>query len=815
MSCKRILLMLLVLLTVNQLHATPIGEWAIWGPAWSRGGLGVNWYSREGLIQPQPGDLDRPRGWVSQGDITWQYLKTDNGMIDWLSPQVPEVSEHLAKTNKWAGASVYAHAYIWADHAQPAQMNYQIKGSYRLWFNGDRITDGKVRLNQGWNRLLVWMHSPAMINGRKRQFATDTSPSNWTMQFDIAGTQENDIENIRFTAFDPTRTTKLTSDNRPMRFFAEIKRENGESPIYFADEKIDLQYSLTVGLDAPKGKDHKPWYYTVTTQTINAMMQKRDPKAAQFRIAPTAQRFDPQKLQDNLPAKLKITVLNYEGMSVIQKSLVLKYGDQKDGLFDARLAIDFGKLPIDHYTVYTEYLTTDDNVLLRPRPHSFSVVQGPVDLANDTGPRVLSTVGHWLIKKDIELSLKRLRFLWRSGITRQQKLNQGWSTWGIKHDGKGNVTFTPNPAIDQMIAQANRLGITLVGDLSTGYIRSDLLRDGKQMPQTEQEQLAVLAKSKNITDPKNLVLSPYGAWNVPHFGHEAFEKTYRDYTHALVSHYKGKIDYWCGDNETDLHSGKGSDQVAEVYSAAVKVIYKTLKQANPNATYISPSLCRKNDFTYALQKYGFLDACDIIDVHAHPINAPDIDSPTIGNSTKEGIGVVRDYLNKKAPNKPVWYGEVSAPVSHSIDGAKGQVENLVKQLAWAINDDNVQDLSYLVVYNGYEYSWPSGMCNKAHEPLPAINAINTASHLLDGRKKMLPLKYLKNSVQQLRVVDKSGQETMVLWNHTPINVLIRTQGDVELVDLLGTNKQALKPVMGDKVKVTIGPTPVYLVGKFK
>ena len=764
MSYRHFVSLIILLATATLVQATPITEWAIYGPAWSRGGLGVTWLSHEGDNQPQPGDLDRTRGWVGDHDITWQYLKTDTGKIDWLSPQVPEVLEKLAKTHKWAGASVYAHTYIWSDHAQPAKLNSAIKGSHRIWLNGDRLLDSTVRLQQGWNRLLVWMHSPALINGRQRKFATDTHPSNWTMQISIVGTQENDIDNVRFTAFDPTRTTMLTSDNRPIRMMAMLSRTDGDSPIFFADESVSLDYTLQVGLDVPADRDRRPWYYTVTPKTISAMMDKREAGVSQYRIAPAAQRFSPDTFKDHLPAKLRLRVMSYDNIPVSQQTLALTFGAENEGVFDTQQVLELGSLPVNHYRMYTEYLTADDKVILRHRPQSFSVVQAPVTKDQDTGPRVLATVGHWLLKKDMDGVLGRIRFLWRSGITRQHKINQGWSTWGLQHDGKGNVTFTPNPSIDSVIDEANRLGITLVGDLSTGYIRTDLLRDGKQMPQTEAEQKAAIAKAEDIVDPKNLQLRPYGARSVGQFGTSVFEKTYEDAARLLVSHYKGRFDYWTGDNETDLHAGKATEQIAEVYSTAAKALYRGLKQGNPNAIYISPSLCRNNEFTYKLQKFGFMDACDILDVHAHPIDAPDLDSPTIGNSTKEGLGVVINYLNESKSKKPVWYGELSAPVSHSVDGASGQVESLIKQLAWAINNEHVQGLSYLVVYNGYDYSWPSGMCNLGKEPLPAINAINTASHLLDGRKKLPKLSYLNASIQQLRVADKSGNETLVIWN---------------------------------------------------
>ena len=176
--------------------------------------------------------------------------------------------------------------------------------------------------------------------------------------------------------------------------------------------------------------------------------------------------------------------------------------------------------------------------------------------------------------------------------------------------------------------------------------------------------------------------------------------------------------------------------------------------------------------------------------------------------------MVIDYLKESKSNKPVWYGELSAPVSHSFDGAAGQVESLIKQLAWAINNEHVQGLSYLVVYNGYDYGWPSGMCNLGKEPLPAINAINTASHLLDGRKKLSPLSHLNGSIQQLRVADKTGNETLLLWNHTDSKVWIKAKAQVQLVDLLGIHRTTLTPNNMGMVQVDVGKTPVYVVGRF-
>ncbi|MBN4060933.1 hypothetical protein JYU15_00705 [bacterium AH-315-I18] len=676
------------------------------------------------------------------------------------------------------------------------------------------ITTDKIRFLKGWNRLLVWMHSPALINGQERKFASETQSSNWTMQFAITGTQENDIDNIRFSAFDPTRTTMLTSDNQPMRFCAEFRRPDGESPIFFVDEPVNLVYKLLVEINTQDVKERKPWSYTVTPQTIMGMMEKRDSKTTQYRIAPSAQRFSLEKFKDNLPTKLVVKIVDYDDRPVFQKTLDLSFESENDGVFEAKQSLTLGLLPVNHYTIFTEYRNHEDQVILRNSPHSFSVVSGPVDRSLDTGDRVLSTVGHWLVKNDIKSSLGRLRFLWRAGVTRQQKLNQSWSAWGISHDGKGNVTFTPNPNIDAAIDEANRLGITVVGDLSTGFILSDRIRDGRFPPNTEAEQKELQAKSQAITDPGQLVLCPYGVPLLPPFGTKAFDKTLHDYAVALVSHYKGRVDYWSGDNETDLHAGKASEQIARVYAGAVKVLYRSMKEANPNAKYVSPSLCRKNDFTGYLQKWGFMDACDILDVHAHPINPPDMDSPVIGNSTQEGLGVVIDYVTQQGKQKPVWYGELSAPASHHVDGVRGQVSSLLKQLAWAINNEHVNVLSYLVMYNGYDYRWPSGMCNAVGEPLPVINAINTASHLLDGRKKMSTLPTLKASIEQLRVVDKEGKQTLLLWNHAPTTVWLKVKKTCQQIDALGIHKTNLEPDAQGMVQVLVDQVPVYVVGQF-
>ncbi len=437
------------------------------------------------------------------------------------------------------------------------------------------------------------------------------------------------------------------------------------------------------------------------------------------------------------------------------------------------------------------------------------MVRGPVDTAADTGPRYLGNIGHHL-GGDKEGTAERIEWLHKIGVTRQFKLVQSWSGWGVSHDGEGNVTVERSPRIDAALRQMKALGITPVGDLIVGSgVRK--LDPTKTPALTAEDQEAARVEAQRLGAGELPVIQAPGARPLPAFGTAVFEKTVYDYAFKLVSEYKDDVRHWSGMNEIDLHA-KGETGEAEMLAAAQKIAYRAAKDADPGCIVLSPSLVRRGTFVDELFAAGFADGADILNVHAHPANTPKLGTSTVlGNSGSEGIGTVRPFFEASGSEMPVWFGELSAPLAHSPRGVLGQAEAVVKQLCWAIDEPKVEAIHYLVMYNSPSY-WGAnlGFNNFYGEPHPAVNAVNTASHLIDGRAVLAKLGSLPEEVSHLRFAGDAGTETLVLWrDRGEGDLALRVRGDwAEVTNVIGRSRAAAAD--GGRVTLRVGVSPVYV-----
>ena len=795
--------------------ARPLTEWAVWGPGWGRGGLAVARYGNEGRLHPQPGDLDFSAGWRGRGMVAWRYHKSDEGTMDLLSERFPRLRAALTddKSTVWAGCAAYLHTYLHVPESRRVVLTVTASQPRTVWLNGRECDSEEVSLRRGWNRLLIRTLSPSMVRGRTPRVATEERPGNWRLQVSLLDAMEEELENLRETAYDPRRAPLITTEGTAIRYLSTIERPGYPGPIFLKGDAVECRYRIRLGIgpaDSYQTRSERerpfggmPWAYSLDP----ALLKSREQSSVLKKLDP--QRVDSGNLVAKAPARLELDVLDYDGETVQETSYPLTWNASSQNELYADVDLKSGVLPLGHYVVISRLIDARGRVQMRDNWHSFSVIRGPLKAA-DSDSRYLGTVGHWLLSRDTESAVSRMRWLHQVGLRGHQKLSQAWSAWGIRHDGKGNVSFEPQEKVRRVLAEANRLGITVVGDLIPGY---PLSAKGRTVKLSAAEKKEIEANGIDTSQPAQLVLQPWGARPLPPYGTDAFEKTLRDYVSRLVSHYRGRIRYWGGTNEIDLHANPGTDLVARVFAEATRIIYETLKETDPEAVFVNSSLSRRSAFTQKLLNHNYLDYCDIVDVHAHPARVPDLEAYTIGNNRREGLGIVKAFMAEHGFSKPVWYGELSPPMAHSPRGARGQPAGIVKQLAWAMASDKVEALSYLVVYNGPDYKWPGGFNNFYGDPLPGVNAVNTASHVLDGRRVLPPVKELPTGVEQLRAVDEAGLETLVLWSQTSQTVEVPA-GDttVRALDVIG---RPLKVTRRDgKVVFRVNRDPVYLLGRF-
>jgi hypothetical protein len=246
---------------------------------------------------------------------------------------------------------------------------------------------------------------------------------------------------------------------------------------------------------------------------------------------------------------------------------------------------------------------------------------------------------------------------------------------------------------------------------------------------------------------------------------------------------------------------------ADQYARIARILYEAVKAADPEATMAGASLVYIGS-DWCKRLFGGTDFArwhDVYEIHAHPMNPPRIGG-SIGNGPREGLAGLAARIAEVAPERPVWYGEVSPPLSHAEGGQWEQASNVVKQAAFAVAEPNVQVLAWLVPYGGgvpeIATSGPS------HLPYPAVVAINLCNHLLDGRRVLQPLA-LGEHIEQVRVTAPEGGQTLVLWSNRPRKVSIPAEREtVTVIDPVSHHREV--PVKNGKVELVVDETAVFV-----
>lgn len=774
----------------------PITSWAEWGPSWGRAGLSVPRYNAEGMMAPQPGDIDNNSGGLGRGMIEWRDVRTSaDGSLNFLSVEAfPRIAQSRPQDGyEWAGMVEYLHTYMKASDTAFTSAVLNVRSSpnpVQMWLNGKWVASGQtIVLKPGWNRLMVKSRSPRSPDGQT-----------WT-SWSFAAALTKATNSVQFRTTDPERIVLVTSDNRSFRYLSTYMRTDGDPPVFALGSAgamdITLAYRLQVGIGVSSNYQSPsdrtmlfvgyPWVYAFDPARVAASQ----PNPGQAWMTVPAANWT-----GFAPSKVRLLVRDDRGWSILDRTYALSYGTPSNDVIIASRQISLRGLKVGNYAVSSDLLDSTGAVLARDNSHSFAVVPGPVDRSQDQKPRSLGVVGHWLLgASSIDPSgmryPSRLRWLNRIGITRQHKLWEAWDVWGpIRFDSGGDVAIGPASRVDNALTLAKGLNIDICGDLVEGYYQSAI---------------------DNLTPSgSDQTLPPYGsaAWNNIFF----------NYGFELASKYSAQIQTWGGINEIDGHSAN-TDAAATKYIEAARQIKAGMEAANPRAKYIGSSLIRSSS-AQTLFAAGFLTVPDIVDVHSHPWRAPE---PWEVSLTPYSSGEGRTMLINNGYTGPLIYGEMSAPRGHNPRGAHGQAEDMVKQLAWAINWRDVSSapvkaIDYLVAYDGPDYwSYNLGFNNQYGDPLPVVNAANVASRLLDGRNLLPAVSGLPSGVSHIRVTNSDTQypETVVVWNTKgTTNISLSVTGkSIKLVDIMG--REQTYAITGNQFSLSIDTTPRYIRGAFQ
>jgi len=382
---------------------------------------------------------------------------------------------------------------------------------------------------------------------------------------------------------------------------------------------------------------------------------------------------------------------------------------------------------------------------------------------------------------------ERVRWLAQVGLLRNVGSFATW--WTTFKDGKVGTEY--RDFVHESLDEAQRLGVDMVGYLEGGWPVKAL-----------QEFPRKIWLKKGLA-PERLVIWPW----MPLPGAETpdYENAVRAYVTQTVRRYKGRVRTWKSYNEIDIAGKMPPAQ----YARLAQILHESVKEADPTATMIGASLVYLgSDWCKQLfHETDFERWHDVYDIHAHPMDPPRIGG-SIGNGPREGLTGLGARIAEGAPDKPVWYGEISPPLSHAEGGQWEQASNAVKQAAFAIAHPKVEVLAWLVPYGGGVPDIATS--SRAHLPFPAVVAINLCAHLLDGRRVLPPLD-LGDGVQQVRVTAPGGGQTLVLWSDRQQQVsLTIAEPIVNVFDPAGRERRI--SVTNSKVRLSTSRTPVFVCG---
>lgn len=448
----------------------------------------------------------------------------------------------------------------------------------------------------------------------------------------------------------------------------------------------------------------------------------------------------------------------------------------------ANVPLRLGRLPLGYYQIVGA-LRHDPGVTCYLPAMSFVVLRGPVHTAHDDAPRKLAGCDHWLMNS--RTARERVWWLHQVGLTLNVGSCASW--WATYQNGRLSTEY--RPYADDALDEAHRLGVCLTGYLEGGWPVAAL------QPQPRKHWL----REGLVAD--RLVVWPW--MPLPEFSTRDYARVVRQYAFRTVQRYRNRTAIWKSYNEIDIAGHMPPGQYAHI----ARILYEETKRADPDAAMIGASFAypQKEWVKELFRSTDFARWHDVYDIHAHAQDPPDIGG-NIGGSM-EGLSGLRPLVTEAAPAKPVWYGEVSPPLSHAAGGQWEQASNVVKQAAFAAAEPQVQVLAWLIPYGGGVPDISTS--SVGHMPFPSVVAISLCNHLLDGRA-VRPLLSLPPEVQHVRVTAAKG-ETLVLWSGTEQVVAISAQGErVTVTDPVGRERSL--PVTRGVLRLSVGRTPAFVRG---
>jgi len=267
---------------------------------------------------------------------------------------------------------------------------------------------------------------------------------------------------------------------------------------------------------------------------------------------------------------------------------------------------------------------------------------------------------------------------------------------------------------------------------------------------------------------------------------------WQDYVNTVATRYKGRIDAYEIWNEADL-SGYWTGSVSQMVQI-VQTAYQTIKQADPAATVLSPSLVAGNGKQYMKDFFnaGGVPYSDAVAYHLYDTQMKPED--TVGDVYEPTLAIANQF-GKQIWDTEVGWGPFGTFPSQQAEAAF-TARTLILQAAEGIN---------VIVWFAWDDRGPwvhlYFVGPDFQTPTPAAIAFNQVqAWLLDSS---ISCSNTPDGTWQCPVVSSSGQHTYIVWNTLgSASFSIPSGWQVSKVtDLTGNTE----PISGGSISISTSP----------
>ena len=326
---------------------------------------------------------------------------------------------------------------------------------------------------------------------------------------------------------------------------------------------------------------------------------------------------------------------------------------------------------------------------------------------------------------------------------------------------------------DEQVAKVRGYGYEILGMLG-------------QPPAWASEQAAV-----DAAGPHGYV-AQYATYNLP---------AWENYVYQTVSHYRGQVRHWEIWNEPNIRMFFSPDPNPALYFVLLERAYKAAKRADPNCVILAPCPSTIDlEWVESLLRLGLPRVCDVISVHAYAAY------PGLG--LPERIEALKALLHRYACDKPVWITEVGYGTPDDkvgdpeAESEKANHHMHLNLIAWSHGVERIFAYPFCGGTGGF-------VRDDNKQPLTLFQAYANMTRVLDGAR---PAAILSENPELWAYLFTRGSTAIAaLWAEDPMRVEVPTGvPQVQVVERDGASRSAR--TRDGWLSLTLGPTPVYLVG---